>query len=1016
MNTDGYTYLFYDKAVGNDHSYTNKITKNIKINDVFLADAKVYEGDDAIEEFNETNTMCQIPVDIDKKLCKIYLFSYSETGVKINIVLIAINEKEFENIVMSKEKIKNKNFLISLCNYHVLYNKASCGINIIDTVIMDKKIEEASEEIVKIAMQSNSDSTDPIQEQPKFAKQPLYDYQKRSIKWMLDKEQNPRHVYYNLNDEIVIGNVIYDTVKQDFILASNRNILMFNGGALIDEVGLGKTYQMITMSLCNQAKNINYFQEKYEKIFSKATLVICPNQLGCQWIRELENMIDKKYGLCVIPFFTKNHFDKYSYQDLLDADFVIVSFNFLKNKCFLDKWISELSTQKSYLTSKFYSHIDALELLQKNGRTLKANPECLQESYPNLLLIHWHRIIVDEFHEIYTKSQLNYVGKLLELFEGDYKWCMTATPFDNLQQSLINMINFVTNYSCAKNDAILANINIKEHMKKNFFRRNTKNSIMSEYALPPLNESVVWLNFSKTEWMMYNAYLADPNNDRYSVLLRQICCHPKLADEIKDSLSNCKTLDDIEKMMVKFYRKKMMNANSKVKYFEYRVKRLRYKINMSEFKLQKKLLNKMNYVVKFDIDTTDFDNEEIKKLEKELEDDPEVSNLFMGNDEKIELEDDSDDDDKKTIVISEKNSQKIQKLIGKKLKENPSATIQGMIDTESNFKIRLANAMNEYDGKKRTYEYYNDVMNKLKKTSENLSMTDSDSSDDSDDDDKQQCGICLGSVKGNDLGVTKCGHIFCYNCVKPFVESKNKCPMCQKPVKSSEIYMISKPIPDDEVTEELKDKQTLINKVGTKLANLIFYLKKNNEHSIIFSQWDDLLKKVGDVLDDYGIKNVFCKGNIWQRDKAIKEFTKNDSVKVIMLSSESSASGTNLTKAKNVILLDPVVGTYEYRRNTEWQAIGRAHRMGQQHKVNVIRFVVKGTVEEEIYNVNNSENKKLNVVQKIFEITDDKITLEEDKLKEIVEAAKNAKPKKITKKKQVKTKKKEESDDSDYSE
>mgnify|MGYP000853739210 CR=1 FL=1 len=49
-------------------------------------------------------------------------------------------------------------------------------------------------------------------------------------------------------------------------------------------------------------------------------------------------------------------------------------------------------------------------------------------------------------------------------------------------------------------------------------------------------------------------------------------------------------------------------------------------------------------------------------------------------------------------------------------------------------------------------------------------------------------------------------------------------------------------------------------------------------------------------------------------DKAIREFNSRDDIKVIMLSSERTASGTNLTKAENVILLDPVYGTYEYRR------------------------------------------------------------------------------------------------------
>ena len=276
-------------------------------------------------------------------------------------------------------------------------------------------------------------------------------------------------------------------------------------------------------------------------------------------------------------------------------------------------------------------------------------------------------------------------------------------------------------------------------------------------------------------------------------------------------------------------------------------------------------------------------------------------------------------------------------------------------------------------------------MTKLKKASEKLNdESDSDGED-------EQCGVCLGNITGNDLGVTKCGHLFCYNCVKPYVDKRGKCPMCQKPVNSQDIYMINKPIPEDKKDKEFEDKQELIGKVGTKLGNLIFFIKKNNlKHFIIFSQWDDLLKKVGDVLNDYGITNVFCKGNIWQRDKAIREFNDNKNIKVIMLSSESAASGTNLTKADMVILLDPVYGTYEYRRNTEWQAIGRAYRMGQTKEVEVVRFIIENTVEEEIYNMNKSEDDKLNVSNKIVEFTGDTINLEKDKIEEIVNAVKES--------------------------
>jgi hypothetical protein len=120
-----------------------------------------------------------------------------------------------------------------------------------------------------------------------------------------------------------------------------------------------------------------------------------------------------------------------------------------------------------------------------------------------------------------------------------------------------------------------------------------------------------------------------------------------------------------------------------------------------------------------------------------------------------------------------------------------------------------------------------------------------------------------------------------------------------------------------------------------------------------------------------------------------------------MLSSESAASGTNLTAASTVILLDPVYGSYEYRRNTEWQAIGRAYRMGQQKPVTVARFIIKDTVEEEIYNMNKEEDKKFNENIKIFELNDDKITLEKDQIENMAKHAEEALKKKTQKSKKT---------------
>jgi SNF2 family DNA or RNA helicase len=175
-----------------------------------------------------------------------------------------------------------------------------------------------------------------------------------------------------------------------------------------------------------------------------------------------------------------------------------------------------------------------------------------------------------------------------------------------------------------------------------------------------------------------------------------------------------------------------------------------------------------------------------------------------------------------------------------------------------------------------------------------------------------------------------------------------------------------------------------------------------------------MLKNVGDTLDTYNIRNVFCRGNVWTRDKAIRSFTSDPNIKAIMLSSGSAAAGTNLTAASTVILLDPVykesqdgtMGSYEYRRNVEWQAIGRAYRTGQTKKVTVVRMIIKDSVEEEIYKKNKEEDTKYkdnrSLIDKLLEVNDESINIADDDIKKLnkegEEKAKAKHAKKPTKK------------------
>lgn len=222
----------------------------------------------------------------------------------------------------------------------------------------------------------------------------------------------------------------------------------------------------------------------------------------------------------------------------------------------------------------------------------------------------------------------------------------------------------------------------------------------------------------------------------------------------------------------------------------------------------------------------------------------------------------------------------------------------------------------------------------------------------------ENCPICHCEFE-NPI-ITDCGHHFCYDCINQVLDfNKKECPICRNLIDKSKIFKLDKEVNQDVVDE-------LVFRYGTKLAKLIklcnqILLNPDNK-IIIFSEYDRLLCMIGNILKNNNINNVFCKGNVHQRNMAISTFRKDSknkkkNTKVIMLSTEHAASGTNLTEANHIIFMESHQGTYGDVKAMEDQAIGRAVRLGQENQVNVIKLIIKDTIEEEIFNnFNNMTN------------------------------------------------------------
>ena len=253
------------------------------------------------------------------------------------------------------------------------------------------------------------------------------------------------------------------------------------------------------------------------------------------------------------------------------------------------------------------------------------------------------------------------------------------------------------------------------------------------------------------------------------------------------------------------------------------------------------------------------------------------------------------------------------------------------------------------------------------------------------------CIICFEDL--DQVVVTPCRHIFCLSCTKHMsneLKSNFTCPECRTPLCCSTLNITTvklinvvknvavvqeKSVVNNDLTDltDLTDiekklgsdwKNNCINKYGSKMCVLVEYLHNLFIHKenrvIIFSQYDKMLKLIGVTLAEFKIKFVHCNGNNYVLNKNINKFKTDDSYRVIMLSSENSNSGSNLTEANYILMIDVLFDNIEKVKAMESQAIARALRIGQKSKVSIVRFITKGTVEEEHFNKNRYD---MNILQ-----------------------------------------------------
>jgi superfamily II DNA or RNA helicase len=136
------------------------------------------------------------------------------------------------------------------------------------------------------------------------------------------------------------------------------------------------------------------------------------------------------------------------------------------------------------------------------------------------------------------------------------------------------------------------------------------------------------------------------------------------------------------------------------------------------------------------------------------------------------------------------------------------------------------------------------------------------------------------------------------------------------------------------------------------VINTLDNVLKGGHKVLIFSQFVKHLSIFKQYLEQESISYAYLDGTTKNRGEIVANFQSDPELKVFLISIKAGGVGLNLTEADYVFILDPW-----WNPAVEQQAIDRTHRIGQNKKVFIYKFIAKDTVEEKILSLQNRKKR-----------------------------------------------------------
>ena len=777
----------------------------------------------------------------------------------------------------------------------------------------------------------------------------LYNYQKQDIMWMKTIEDNVdngnniiEYSYskeYKVLDDYYLHDDILSSIKDEHIMPMAK--VKYYGGNIISEVGLGKTlitlyYILQKDSILNRmndtfatfGETCNYFYKRGKNKGTCCKKDTVNNLLYCKEHLKTPFIDKRKIILKNLNQFNFKNFITYHQNTTLTTDKIEIQVPYISTNSSLiicknqlcDQWVQEYYTK-----------------FKNNHRILLI---VTYDQYTNLTLADFlfSDIVVVSYEFLnnkrYQKDSKKHSNNLLSLYLQLYNQNDISANENLLNTKIFNYFDlFYWNriiYDEAHEIPNTFNIDLKSKYKWNITGTPFVNKLPSFIKL-----------------MSYNT---DYGQDTCNIIKNQPKNYLTNIDHFttdnliemgldKNFINDCKFL----------FRRNTKNSILE----EYNKNIIKETTNLLEFTNQERSIydgyvtgarsNYINFLVKLCCHPEL--NDDTREMIKNCKTFDEIHNCLLDyNKSQINIED-------RRIKNAENDIEYYQQELNQLTsEENENENEMTMIE---NIRMKLNLSKRKLTIAKKNYQDISRTYNYLKNSLDNLKIKDS-------------CPVCLDDIQ--DIAITKCGHKFCWDCLYKIYKIKSnsniKCPVCNSLISNKDVYLLNENNSTISLSENAELSKIIQTVKSTKIGNIIHFLKttlKSDDKVILFSQWDELLHKVGNILTEQNINVMYCDGSVYKRKRAIESFYNDPTINLILLSSKNSASGINLTIANKIIFLEPIYGSEEYRKNIESQAIGRADRLGQKRTIDIYRFIIKDTIEQDIYNncIDDSKIKQL---------------------------------------------------------